>query len=371
MLYVCLVLSAILLVFANRAAFHPDRPLRGFFVAGFVVSAGPLGLTLVCPPVWLLFLLLTITLLFWNAYSKKPGVFLTLSFLVTLLAFAYPVYSAVEETRLFARLREKYPSESLEGRLPVVPSSLRPGKLSEQTRESLNRVEGAVVSHLGNTREWALRDLHDAQVNLFISSPGFGVMRMPPRPSESRVSLGLREEKPVPQPTYYVASPPSLGKPVTPGWVEKAPFAQLHESGVLDFSYPEGFGLFVDRSRIAGFRPHQFSAVPGPEERWEVRRLDLISLLLHDAPVAYVSEDLPRMDALRAAPTRPLDSFEAAALEDLRKGEDLLVSGPEGEMRMLGAVRATEQCLKCHGAERGDLLGAFSYLLRRGESPTP
>ena len=31
--------------------------------------------------------------------------------------------------------------------------------------------------------------------------------------------------------------------------------------------------------------------------------------------------------------------------------------------RMLGSLRAAKQCLDCHTASRGDLLGAFSYAL--------
>ena len=37
-------------------------------------------------------------------------------------------------------------------------------------------------------------------------------------------------------------------------------------------------------------------------------------------------------------------------------------------VRMLGAIRSVEQCMKCHGGERGDLLGAFSYSLVRSAS---
>jgi hypothetical protein len=141
----------------------------------------------------------------------------------------------------------------------------------------------------------------------------------------------------------------------------------LHREGVEDFVYPAGFGYVKDRRHVAGFQSHRFSGVPGPDEEWEVRRLELVSLLLHDRPVTYVSESLPRMDKLRGAPTRPLDGFEAAALERLRRGEYLLVAdAPEG-VRMLGAIRSVNPCTSCHGGERGDLLGAFSYTLRRGE----
>jgi hypothetical protein len=80
--------------------------------------------------------------------------------------------------------------------------------------------------------------------------------------------------------------------------------------------------------------------------------------------VAYVSANLPRMEELRDAPTRPLDPFEVVGLEALRGGKDLFARGTDKQARMLGAIRATRQCLQCHG---GDLLGAFSYTLRRGE----
>jgi hypothetical protein len=36
-----------------------------------------------------------------------------------------------------------------------------------------------------------------------------------------------------------------------------------------------------------------------------------------------------------------------------------------GTMRVLGALRALRQCVSCHDAERGDLLGALTYELRR------
>ena len=71
------------------------------------------------------------------------------------------------------------------------------------------------------------------------------------------------------------------------------------------------------------------------------------------------------MDKVHDVPTRPLDTFESCGLESLRQGEDLFIGGTASELRMLGAVRSIKQCLDCHGGERGDLLGAFSYSLRR------
>jgi hypothetical protein len=60
--------------------------------------------------------------------------------------------------------------------------------------------------------------------------------------------------------------------------------------------------------------------------------------------------------------TRPLDIFEISGVAELRQGKDLYIRHKDNAIRMLGALRATEQCLKCHGDnKKGDLLGAFSY----------
>jgi hypothetical protein len=96
-----------------------------------------------------------------------------------------------------------------------------------------------------------------------------------------------------------------------------------------------------------------------------LQRIDLIGLVVHEEPVVYVSDFLPRMDELRAAPTRPVDEFEAAGLRALERGEELFVRDQGRERRMLGAIRAVRQCVSCHECERGDLLGAFTYRLTR------
>jgi hypothetical protein len=141
----------------------------------------------------------------------------------------------------------------------------------------------------------------------------------------------------------------------------------MHQGSVLDFANPAGFGLMKEGRLVAGFQAHGLSRVPQPAERWAVARVDLVGLLLHDEPLAYASESLPRMDELREAPTRPLDGFETSALEKLRRGEDLVLAAAGGRARMLGALRSAGQCVRCHGGGRGDLLGAFSYMLRRVE----
>lgn len=101
---------------------------------------------------------------------------------------------------------------------------------------------------------------------------------------------------------------------------------------------------------------------------WEVKSLDLIGLLKHRRPVAYVSEKLPAMDKLHAVPTRELDDFEYSGLGVLERGEDLYARSDKGVIRLLGAVRAKTDCLSCHTRHKtGDLLGVFSYTLREAD----
>jgi hypothetical protein len=146
----------------------------------------------------------------------------------------------------------------------------------------------------------------------------------------------------------------------------------MHRESVGQFAHPDGFGLVEDRRHVAGFLPHSFRYLPREyNERIKVETIDLVGLLLHPEPLAYVSADLPRMDELRKAPTRPLDEFESAGLRQLRDGEDLVYANSGEYVRMLGAVRNAAHCAKCHGGERGDLLGAFSYVLRRSKASGP
>jgi hypothetical protein len=140
---------------------------------------------------------------------------------------------------------------------------------------------------------------------------------------------------------------------------------------VIDFANPKGFGYVRDRDHVAGFQSHRFGAMPQMDDRvpenkrWRIERLELVSLLTHDEPVVYLSDHLPRMDELRGAPTRALTPFENTALGAMGQGENLKVEGSADRILMLGSIRALKQCTSCHSVERGALLGAFSYVLRR------
>ena len=245
-------------------------------------------------------------------------------------------------------------------------------------------------------RVQALSALHQVEVRKFVTNPGFGMSRLPPRrdvttePPTSGWSEADRGE-PVSLPaagSFFTAGPDKRG-PTLPSVFALAGFnaAVAHE-----FARPDSWGLVKDRAEVAGFRPHALEFVPDSHarqrydqenptkdkagrvtaypviERWTVRQVELIGLLMHDGPVVYLNADggLPTMAAGRDARTRELSEFEATGLKDLAAGKEVVtVDAATNHVRMVGAIRMAGVCLKCHEGKKGDLLGAFSYDLVR------
>jgi hypothetical protein len=237
-------------------------------------------------------------------------------------------------------------------------------KLVPATEARLASIESKIADNVSRWREFQLRFLHEYSVRRFVDSPGFGQSRMP-TVSNWGLMVGI-DRGPVPlQPgsASEVTWSPGDARPLAPG--DEAPLGHLLVASIVDFVHPRAFGYYKDRRHVAGFAPHRFGdEVPRSEERWKVQRLELISLLLHEEPVVYVSDRLPAMDRMHDTPTRPLDRFERFGLDTLKRGEDLFVSDAPDGLRMLGAVRSVKQCVDCHGWGRGDLLGAFAYRLK-------
>src|SRR5262249_37360946 len=205
----------------------------------------------------------------------------------------------------YERLRGLYPYESME-ELPPPRGSLvslpLPGKAAKHLAALEEQIgfRGPDV-YFTNRRMRLLYQLHEETVRLFVNQPGFGYSRMPGL-SEWTLQAGLRDGPPLPQPggrSTAVWSTESMviqprGPEEEPGHGQRTLF-DLHEDSVVDFVHPVGFGYFKDRRHVAGFQAHQFSKVPEPAERWSLRTLDLVGLVLHDEPVVYISNDLPRM----------------------------------------------------------------------------
>jgi hypothetical protein len=370
MLYVSAFLSLVLLAVIGGSLVRGSRPTAGTVALGiaFLVMQVFGGYFLPCFVVQCVVLLgVHLAASFWQLRAMT---YFVLASVGTLVIYAgYGSYFAVR----LPQLREQLPLESMEARLPA-PKTLKEAK-PDPVRDptAFQELESAVGSagyfpYRGNQREHQLRRLHEDAVGAFTSSFGFGSGRMTSEPiTDWSLNAVVVDELTLAQPAYRGAEDVSAdpGEWLRSGSPEPE-LMKLHVASFLDFVYPEGFGYFKDRQHVAGFRPHQFRKAPAKAGVWKVETIDLVGLALNEVPVVYVSKTLPRMDELRkTAKVRALDDFECAGLADLQGGETLYVREQGNRLRVLGGLRATQQCVECHGCTRGDLLGAFSYVLSR------
>lgn len=292
------------------------------------------------------------------------------------------IYSALQK---FDRMAEKYPLESLESRLAYEhQAASKPGTSIELPPLLEKRMQQRETLQQGTTmRTVDLAILHSDARMEFAAREGFGIGRMR-RLIERR--MDLPETPPVPQPTPSEDSATPESAPLAAGELPPDPpsssqLLALHSGGESDFLSINRMGYVRSRKEVAGFLAHQLEALPdrGSEtvdpvripRGWQIARLELIGILRHEQPVVYVGENLPNLKDLDKYKTRPLNPFEASALEKLRRQEDLVVEESANRVQMVGSLRATNQCTACHEVQRGELLGAFSYILRRPQAIPP
>jgi hypothetical protein len=296
-----------------------------------------------------------------------------------------------------AKLRSQYPFESLTDRLSYEEhragksDSARP-KLSDFAAKSLDAMEASLETQKRfDLRTRALQALHSDRVEEFIGREGFGISRLPmPTPYH----LQLPEAPSLPLASVSSAALQQEGRRLLPiprtlkdrgANPDRLPALSMLRGVHIDsrgnFLNLAAWGFVKNKDNVSGFVGHGFSyspqiveprvpndgqpAQPDPQHPWHTTRLELMSLLKHDKPAVYVSENLPRMSDLKKTKVREPTEFEQQALELLKNGEDLAADATLNRILMLGAVRAGKQCLDCHNAKRGELLGAFSYELRR------
>jgi hypothetical protein len=327
------------------------------------VGGVAIGLCLVVPTLQLHAALVIPALCLWKWRQWPAHTLLVYMVLAGLGSYSLFAFAAAEQIAEYQRLRTEYPFESMEKRVPA-PKRHAGTKLSKETEDHLSRLEKSIGDDSNGFRMMMLERLHQDSVQSFIASPGFGFGRRF-QPTDSSLKFNLDHDgTPIPQPgllpqAYYPED--DLREPIE---VEPEPLREMHLNSVINFANPRGFGLVVSRQKTAGFQSHHFNMVPHTKE-WKVQTIELVGLLMHQDPVVYISDELPRMEKLREVPTRSLNVFETVGIKRLQAGDDLFIRETTEIIRMIGAVRSIEECAKCHGGERGDLLGAFSYRLQR------
>lgn len=371
MLFISLIVSLVVLILVNAIIARSAWPLLGTLAVSASVTICPFAMMMFSAAVALqaLLLLLSTLILLWPRRGRL--LYRPLSVVSTVIASLIVSIPALQKQNEYAQLREEFPFETIETRLVSRPPT---ADVKIADFEHLNKIERELEG-ADYPRSIDLKSLHEHSVGLFINAPGFGITRIyRGHLSKDWITHSLQDTSPIPQPDYQTpfVSPAGPRTEKLIRWNSDR-MTLMHDNSVFDFVNAQNFGFIKDRQHVAGFQRHGMTKVPTAEKsEWVVARVDLVGLVIHETPVAYVSANLPRMDELREAPTRSLDAFEVDALESLKKGEDLIARGTDDKARMLGAIRATKQCIACHGGSRGDMLGAFSYGLRReGKSTEP
>lgn len=311
---------------------------------------------------------LAILVLLWRRFTPNyPSIYVATS-IVAVIAIYIGV--AWQTTSMHQDLLARYPMESMAQRAPTPKNGKPITEVSESKAWASFEANLSVELEWNDAKFWSrsqrLRNLHENTTRVFVSSPGFGLGRMDStvvRPEQ--FESGFEPAKPILQPDADhspVFSTEIIEKPDIPR--SREGLSRLHFLGLADFVNVQGFGYFKGREQVAGFRSHEFSRLPEVES-FRVKRLELVSLLMQGKPAVYVSKELPRMKDLKNSRTRNLSEFETKGLLALDDGDDLFVRETDEGLLMLGSIRSVEQCVKCHGGERGDLLGAFSYSLTR------
>jgi hypothetical protein len=348
----------------------------------------------------------------WGLSGRRLGATLALAIAVVIVAgVGYAEVRAVAERR--DALQVRYPLYSVSDRLAyetgskhraaekAAPRSLAPlvevelAAAEARSRFAIrNRVLGEVHGNDGigvATDAYLLARLENDLATLdgrsmeLSSAPrrsgGCGSHEAPraPEPEPQYVPQPAPEQGPLPE--YASTDAPVAAPP-------RELLTELHKGAGNDFLNPERFGYVRSRDQVAGFEPHRFTAMPSlgksydantdgtthnavmfgsagetvrHDDQWTLERVDLVSLHKPAGPAVYLSENLPKVDDLKTADTRLLDDFETRALAKLRTDDDVVIEQADGRIRMVGALRAGNHCLRCHAGARGELLGALSY----------
>jgi hypothetical protein len=354
MFYLALAVCTVLLVVALVVGrFVKKWQWVAITASGFTLAYVSLGSpVLVCQTVLLAIVAVGMTK--WN-WSYRTFAFWSTA--CSVAVFGVFCLIGYRELNSYGELRASVPMEPLAQRLPPLRRSSGDEHKTNEARKPQYELE---VRMDASARERALYHLHERTMETFVNSSGFGVRRIIFPPTAERVKPPAMVE-PIPQPDLHSAEPGTESLPTKKS--TEYELATLHLNGIIDFVNPLGFGYVTKEKQLFGFQPHHFRKLP-KTDGWKVRSIELVSLLLQEDPRVYATTDLPRMDKIRTVPTRSLDRFEAAGLLELKTGEDFFTSESATGVRMLGAIRSIEQCVGCHGGERGDLLGAFSYFLK-------
>ena len=184
------------------------------------------------------------------------------------------------------------------------------------------------------------------------------------------------EERPGPGPasasgdtssTQPTATRPATERPLYAGHNpdEWSSYQAMHAFFLQRFVESRGFGM----ERMVNVNDPRFRKVYADGMRYTVGSVQLLSLNDGKIPFAYVTGIDADKRLIQNAAHQPVVEPEIDALAKLKEGMTVVLTGQEGHREMIGAIRATADCTRCHGVAEGTLLGAFRYPLQRAATP--
>jgi hypothetical protein len=142
-----------------------------------------------------------------------------------------------------------------------------------------------------------------------------------------------------------------------PVWLNEL---QMHTDYTRRFIESPGFGVSRIRPSFESITDLRIEGAT-----YQVVRVGLIGIAERARPVAYVTPhgmaDLTNAVVRADIERRELTAFETNALPQLARGRDIVSDLKAG--LVVGALRARQDCLKCHEGKVGTLLGAISYVM--------
>ncbi|HYG76685.1 MAG TPA: DUF3365 domain-containing protein [Planctomycetota bacterium] len=196
----------------------------------------------------------------------------------------------------------------------------------------------------------AYAELHRHYAKAFVEEEGFGMERMEPLIRFHAVSSwGFHSHR---------------RKRI------KVDLKKIELIGVVQHAQPRVYVspyLASDRLWFEWISNEQSAATPGDQSRKKLlathEEKPVMERVSATGKMVTRIAKAPKMNQFRNTPTRAPDEFETKALEQLKRGDHVAWQMDKDGVRMVGALRATKDCMACHEVKEGALLGALAYRL--------
>lgn len=179
MLFGSLFLSTIFLILALLISSNTDNSVAILLIIGIGLFGLPIFIGFISPPVIIQVILVCWAISFCDERWLGPRYKIPSAIFATCLAYGAAFLFVLPSQIYYSHLREKFPYESMEDRVPAPEALWKVKSLSAESDSQLTELEERLENEsIHYSRIEQLKLLHKDKVVLFASSPGFGVARL-------------------------------------------------------------------------------------------------------------------------------------------------------------------------------------------------